>query len=200
MAEEISKPLCEANKVTMVSSGGGEVGAAKLSCEVLDIMTRLPETVEKLTGVSISQVTHPHGHIWSFLCPIIESWRMNWSLFLFPFLLQVNSIKEWRHRQADSLSHRPISCLDSHTHESANTNSLFPPVPSVCKPASFFWLCRHPAVIFKCCESGKTFLFLYHFGHCCFATVTDVENQNSFKNLVLRFDFGLTNLKNKQQL
>uniref|UniRef100_A0A672YPP8 Flotillin n=1 Tax=Sphaeramia orbicularis TaxID=375764 RepID=A0A672YPP8_9TELE len=29
MAEEISKPLCEANKVTMVSSGGGEVGAAK---------------------------------------------------------------------------------------------------------------------------------------------------------------------------
>lgn len=57
MAEEISKPLCEANKVTMVSSGNGEVGAAKLSGEVLDIMTRLPETVEKLTGVSISQVT-----------------------------------------------------------------------------------------------------------------------------------------------
>lgn len=60
MAEEISKPLCEANKVTMVSSGNGEVGAAKLSGEVLDIMTRLPETVEKLTGVSISQVTHSH--------------------------------------------------------------------------------------------------------------------------------------------
>lgn len=58
MAEEISKPLCEASKVTMVSSGDGEVGAAKLSGEVLDIMTRLPETVEKLTGVSISQVTH----------------------------------------------------------------------------------------------------------------------------------------------
>lgn len=58
MAEEISKPLCEANKVTMVSCGDGEVGAAKLSGEVLDIMTRLPETVEKLTGVSISQVTH----------------------------------------------------------------------------------------------------------------------------------------------
>lgn len=62
MAEEISKPLCEAHKVTMVSSGGGEVGAAKLSGEVLDIMTRLPEAVEKLTGVSISQVTHAHMH------------------------------------------------------------------------------------------------------------------------------------------
>lgn len=63
MAEEISKPLCEANKVTMVSSGGGEVGAAKLSGEVLDIMVRLPEAVEKLTGVSISQVTHTSIHI-----------------------------------------------------------------------------------------------------------------------------------------
>ena len=57
MAEEISRPLCAANKVTMVSSGGGEVGAAKLSGEVLDIMVRLPEAVEKLTGVNISQVT-----------------------------------------------------------------------------------------------------------------------------------------------
>lgn len=56
MAEEISKPLCAAHKVTMVSSGAGEVGAAKLSGEVLDIMTRVPDVVEKLTGVSISQV------------------------------------------------------------------------------------------------------------------------------------------------
>ncbi|KAG9344968.1 hypothetical protein JZ751_009508 [Albula glossodonta] len=56
MAEEISKPLSAAQKVTMVSSGGSEVGAAKLTGEVLDIMTRLPQTVEKLTGVNISQV------------------------------------------------------------------------------------------------------------------------------------------------
>lgn len=41
----------------MVSSGGSEVGVAKLTGEVLDIMTRLPMTVEKLTGVNISQVT-----------------------------------------------------------------------------------------------------------------------------------------------
>uniref|UniRef100_A0A8C1ZCB5 Flotillin n=1 Tax=Cyprinus carpio TaxID=7962 RepID=A0A8C1ZCB5_CYPCA len=56
MAEEISKPLCAAQKVTMVSSGGSEVGAAKLTGEVLEIMTRLPSAVEKLTGVNISQV------------------------------------------------------------------------------------------------------------------------------------------------
>lgn len=56
MAEEISKPLTAANKVTMVSNGGSEVGAAKLTGEVLDIMTRLPAAVEKLTGVDISLV------------------------------------------------------------------------------------------------------------------------------------------------
>lgn len=59
MAEEIGRPLAAAQKITMVSSGGSEVGAAKLTGEVLDIMTRLPQAVEKLTGVSISQVrTH----------------------------------------------------------------------------------------------------------------------------------------------
>uniref|UniRef100_A0A8C2X2J2 Flotillin n=1 Tax=Cyclopterus lumpus TaxID=8103 RepID=A0A8C2X2J2_CYCLU len=57
IAEAISQPLSEAKKITMVSSGGSEVGAAKLTGEVLDIMTRLPAAVEKLTGVRISQVT-----------------------------------------------------------------------------------------------------------------------------------------------
>lgn len=61
MAEEITKPLSKTQKLTMVSSGGSEVGAAKLTAEVLEIMTRLPETVERLTGISISQVTGKRG-------------------------------------------------------------------------------------------------------------------------------------------
>lgn len=68
MAEQISKPLCEARKVTMVSSGDGQVGAAKLSGEVLDMMTRIPEALEKLTGVSISQVTHLRAYILHRVC------------------------------------------------------------------------------------------------------------------------------------
>ncbi|XP_057160889.1 flotillin-1 isoform X6 [Ursus arctos] len=58
VAEEISGPLTSANKITLVSSGGGTVGAAKVTGEVLDILSRLPESVERLTGVSISQVNH----------------------------------------------------------------------------------------------------------------------------------------------
>uniref|UniRef100_A0A8C7RS41 Flotillin n=1 Tax=Oncorhynchus mykiss TaxID=8022 RepID=A0A8C7RS41_ONCMY len=60
MAEEISRPLAQAQKITMISSGGGEVGAAQLTGEVLDIMTRLPAAVEKLTGINISQVRRPN--------------------------------------------------------------------------------------------------------------------------------------------
>uniref|UniRef100_A0A8C5W5R6 Flotillin n=1 Tax=Microcebus murinus TaxID=30608 RepID=A0A8C5W5R6_MICMU len=58
VAEEISGPLTSANKITLVSSGGGAVGAAKVTGEVLDILSHLPESVERLTGVSISQVNH----------------------------------------------------------------------------------------------------------------------------------------------
>ncbi|XP_060164818.1 flotillin-1 isoform X1 [Globicephala melas] len=58
VAEEISGPLTSANKITLVSSGSGAMGAAKVTGEVLDILSRLPESVERLTGVSISQVNH----------------------------------------------------------------------------------------------------------------------------------------------
>ncbi|XP_055487115.1 flotillin-1-like [Leucoraja erinacea] len=55
VAAEISQPFSKVKKITMVSSGTGEVGAAKMSGEILDIMTRLPDTIERLTGVNISQ-------------------------------------------------------------------------------------------------------------------------------------------------
>ena len=41
-------------KVTMVSSGGGDIGAAKLTGEVLDVVSRLPKVVESLTGVKLT--------------------------------------------------------------------------------------------------------------------------------------------------
>merc|ERR1711892_1314538 len=53
IAAEIAAPLARANKVTMVSSGGGEIGAAKLTGEVLDVVRRLPAMVEAMTGVQL---------------------------------------------------------------------------------------------------------------------------------------------------
>ena len=57
MAAEIAAPLSQAKKVTMISSGNGAVGAAKLSGEVLEVMEKLPKAVEGMTGVNIAKVT-----------------------------------------------------------------------------------------------------------------------------------------------
>ena len=42
----------------MVSSGKGDIGAVKLTAEVMDIMNRLPLLVQNMTGVDISKVTY----------------------------------------------------------------------------------------------------------------------------------------------
>ncbi|XP_022111461.1 flotillin-1-like [Acanthaster planci] len=55
VAAEIAAPLAQVNKVTMVASGNGDVGATKLTGEVMDIMNRVPQLVEKMTGVNISE-------------------------------------------------------------------------------------------------------------------------------------------------
>lgn len=56
VAAEVAAPLSRANKITMVSDGSGDVGAAKITQEVLDIMTKVPEMVEKMTGVDIAKM------------------------------------------------------------------------------------------------------------------------------------------------
>jgi len=55
VAAEVSAPLSETKKITMVSTGEGPIGASKLTGEVLDIMGSLPDTVKKMTGVDITQ-------------------------------------------------------------------------------------------------------------------------------------------------
>ena len=54
VAAEVAAPLSQTKKITMVASGEGEVGAGRLTGEVLDIMTRVPDMVNKMTGVDIT--------------------------------------------------------------------------------------------------------------------------------------------------
>ena len=56
MAAEVAAPLSQTKKVTMVSVGKGEIGAAKLTNEVLEVMERIPLMVESLTGVNVTKV------------------------------------------------------------------------------------------------------------------------------------------------
>lgn len=44
------------DKIVMVSNGQGDVGAGKITGEILDIVAKLPKAVESLTGVDISKV------------------------------------------------------------------------------------------------------------------------------------------------
>ena len=56
IAAEVAAPLSQTKKITMVSNGDGEIGAGRLTGEVLDIMTRVPDMVNKMTGVDITNV------------------------------------------------------------------------------------------------------------------------------------------------
>ena len=55
VAAEIAAPLSKANKVTMISDNNSDIGASKLTGEVLSIMGAIPDTVNKMTGVNIAQ-------------------------------------------------------------------------------------------------------------------------------------------------
>jgi len=55
VAAEIAAPLSQAKKITMVSMGKGEIGASKLTTEVLNVMEHIPKVVEGLTGVNINK-------------------------------------------------------------------------------------------------------------------------------------------------
>ena len=54
VAAEISAPLSQVDKITMVSDGEGPIGASKVTGEVLDIMNSLPAMVKNMTGVDVA--------------------------------------------------------------------------------------------------------------------------------------------------
>jgi len=58
VAAEVSAPISQTKKITMVSSGDGPIGASKMTGEILDVMGSLPDVVEKMTGVSITKKLH----------------------------------------------------------------------------------------------------------------------------------------------
>lgn len=47
--------MTKTKKITMVSAGG-EIGTSKLTGEVLEIMTKVPELVKTLTGIDVAKV------------------------------------------------------------------------------------------------------------------------------------------------
>ena len=56
IAAEVAAPLSQCKKIVMVSNGKCDVGANKITTEILDIVANLPKSVEALTGIDISKV------------------------------------------------------------------------------------------------------------------------------------------------
>jgi hypothetical protein len=53
----VSEPLSRTEKIVMISSGGSEgVGPAKLSKEIIDVVTQVPPMLEAVTGVSLDKL------------------------------------------------------------------------------------------------------------------------------------------------
>lgn len=55
VAAEVAAPLSQTKKMTMVASGNSEIGAAKVTGEVMDIIVKVPDMVKTMTGVDISK-------------------------------------------------------------------------------------------------------------------------------------------------
>jgi flotillin len=58
----VAAPLAQCNKVVMVSHGSGDVGAGKLTGEVLDIIAKVHMTVAQMTGTTLTNVSGPKNH------------------------------------------------------------------------------------------------------------------------------------------
>lgn len=56
IAAEVAAPLAQTKKVTMIASGSGDVGAARLTNEIIGIVTQVPEMVKTMTGVDVMKV------------------------------------------------------------------------------------------------------------------------------------------------
>ncbi len=54
IAEAISKPLAQTDRIVIISNGnGGGAGASKITQDITNIVAQVPATVEALTGVDI---------------------------------------------------------------------------------------------------------------------------------------------------
>lgn len=56
LAAEVAAPFDNTKKVIMVASGEGDVGAVRLTNEIIQIVNKVPEMVTTLTGVKINDV------------------------------------------------------------------------------------------------------------------------------------------------
>ena len=96
IAAEVAAPLQNVNKVTLVSGPNGEVGAAKLTGEVLEIVRKLPKVIEEITGVDMSKVSWFTFIRFNFVSWIVENVASLCSGIVLSFSSPNTIDKKWR--------------------------------------------------------------------------------------------------------
>ena len=61
LAKAIASPLSNVEKITIVSTGGDSSGIGKITKDVTNMMAQVPEVIETLTGVNISDILNKLG-------------------------------------------------------------------------------------------------------------------------------------------
>ena len=77
IAAEIAAPLSQAKKISMVADGSGEIGAAKLTGEVLTIMQSVPNLVKNMTGVDVTTTMAARGGLGTRVSLEFEVGKLN---------------------------------------------------------------------------------------------------------------------------
>merc|ERR1712176_333101 len=53
IAAEIARPADEINKMTIVATGQGDIGFKRVTKEIMQIMSEVPEGVNEITGIDL---------------------------------------------------------------------------------------------------------------------------------------------------
>lgn len=54
MAAMVAEPLSKVKNITMVSTGGDDVGASRLTSEVTNVLNQVPPLIKNLTGIDLA--------------------------------------------------------------------------------------------------------------------------------------------------
>ncbi|MDR3587665.1 MAG: SPFH domain-containing protein [Desulfosporosinus sp.] len=71
LAKAIASPLSNVEKITVVSTGGDTSGMGKITKDVTNMMAQVPEVIEALTGVNISDILNKLGGLKKDI-PVVE--------------------------------------------------------------------------------------------------------------------------------
>ena len=53
IAAEIAGPIENMNKMTIISSGDGQIGFSRITSEVMHVMNECPSSVKQMTGIDL---------------------------------------------------------------------------------------------------------------------------------------------------